>query len=1034
MDATPRLDELLAHAGWARRLALRLVADPQAADDLVQDAWIVAATRGWEGDEPRTWLARALRRLAIRRHRSEGARRVREATTARPEAQEPVDEVLARAQLEHALAAAVLALEEPYRRTVLLRYFDGLSAEEIARREDAPASTVRNRLARALEGLRAHLDREQGGREEWMSALVGAFLPEPAAASASTASIGAVKLALAGALLVTVVAWSLGSWPFAPGANARAERVASAGWEHVDPSTSPLTAPGRGAARELASSDRESSGAPAGHAVIAAAATLRGRMLLPDGAPASGVELTLSGRARYTDVIDSWPDPIVWETQHATSDADGRFELHFVPPPPYQFDLAFHEPGFARRTFEWDVIEPASEVDLGNVRLELGATLRVRVRDAAGHDLVDGWSASAMFAGGRSDGIDTAWGASEHEPTPHGWLVVPDLLAGSWNVSAHHACGLGTSDLEVHVDAGAVEDVVLPYTGPDPARSILLAIQMPYYVRPNLDAAHVRARASNGVVHAPDASDPHSYSRLRFTDLAPDTYTIEIDDPAVQPWTSAPTAPGPRLRVPLLGTCTVALNVVDVRTQTAVTECILRLDTEHSTPRAVRTLRDTGPVAPLAGLLPGRYSLSVETRDLPRIDVPEFELAPGETRTLTIEVGTGRTIAGRVVEDDGTSPVPRATVRLFHRAEVDDSATSPWCIEENKIFSSQLPKWRKVARTTIADDAGRFRFEAVPIERFVVRADADGGGFGVRDDVAAEVSVEDLEVQLAPRCAIEGRLLAPEGAEVDGLSIEAWPVGQRRASLPRTQFLGPEHVLMLRPDATFRFDTLPPGSFRLWLSAGELRVTRHDGRMSFPGEARELGLVEVHAGAPSNVEYDLRPSFPAPIVAHVTIDGEIMPGLNVVAVESGVETGKPRSVGMVKSDGVARMTALPPGTWTLYVRNPNAPWNHRVPRDVTLQSGRRAEVTIAITSVESTMTCVDEATGEPWVREDISIGWRIGDFSEAKYVPTDEHGRITMRMLPGRYTFRRAATTERLGEVEFEWTTQGPATDVVRLR
>ena len=40
-----RIDDLLAHAGWVRGLALSLVRDPGAADDLVQETWLAAMRR-----------------------------------------------------------------------------------------------------------------------------------------------------------------------------------------------------------------------------------------------------------------------------------------------------------------------------------------------------------------------------------------------------------------------------------------------------------------------------------------------------------------------------------------------------------------------------------------------------------------------------------------------------------------------------------------------------------------------------------------------------------------------------------------------------------------------------------------------------------------------------------------------------------------------------------------------------------------------------------------------------------------------------
>src|SRR5436190_1898691 len=70
------------------------------------------------------------------------------------------------------VVAAVLALEEPYRECVLLRYFEELSPRAIAARQRVPLETARTRLKRALELLRARLDREYGGeRGAWGAAL-----------------------------------------------------------------------------------------------------------------------------------------------------------------------------------------------------------------------------------------------------------------------------------------------------------------------------------------------------------------------------------------------------------------------------------------------------------------------------------------------------------------------------------------------------------------------------------------------------------------------------------------------------------------------------------------------------------------------------------------------------------------------------------------------------------------------------------------------------------------------------------------------
>lgn len=84
----------------------------------------------------------------------------------------------------------VLALPQPQRSTVLLRYFEGLEPSRIARRQGVPAGTVRSRLKRGLDSLRADLDRECGGdRQAWVAALLPWAGTAPTAGTAGSAGI-----------------------------------------------------------------------------------------------------------------------------------------------------------------------------------------------------------------------------------------------------------------------------------------------------------------------------------------------------------------------------------------------------------------------------------------------------------------------------------------------------------------------------------------------------------------------------------------------------------------------------------------------------------------------------------------------------------------------------------------------------------------------------------------------------------------------------------------------------------------------------
>jgi len=214
MDPTARTlneSEALEQLEWLRSLAAGLVLDPASADDLVQETWLASQSRRPVLSGPggvRAWLAAVLHNLARRQARSERRRREREQSVARAESF-AVD-VVARGELQRELASAVMALEEPERSAVLLRYLDGLSALEVARRQGVSHAAARKRISRGLARLRERLDESHGGvRAAWLAPLQS-WISAPSGAGAGAGVIlgGSVfmlwKLSLAAAVVLAL--------------------------------------------------------------------------------------------------------------------------------------------------------------------------------------------------------------------------------------------------------------------------------------------------------------------------------------------------------------------------------------------------------------------------------------------------------------------------------------------------------------------------------------------------------------------------------------------------------------------------------------------------------------------------------------------------------------------------------------------------------------------------------------------------------------------------------------------------------------
>ncbi len=208
---------LLTEAHWLERLARRLTGDPAEADDLVQDTYAAALRSPPDTDRPiRPWLRRVAINLVRMRHRVQ-VRRVATESVVETQA-EPVrdpEQLLERARLERRLAELVLELDEPFRTTVLLRYREGLRAEQIAEQQGIPAGTVRSRLKTGLDRLRRQLaDDERRKLHALFAPLAMAARTTPAPTlgrlvMAKLTSKVAILIALV--LVIVVGAWLV--WP-----------------------------------------------------------------------------------------------------------------------------------------------------------------------------------------------------------------------------------------------------------------------------------------------------------------------------------------------------------------------------------------------------------------------------------------------------------------------------------------------------------------------------------------------------------------------------------------------------------------------------------------------------------------------------------------------------------------------------------------------------------------------------------------------------------------------------------------------------
>lgn len=157
----------------AYAIAMRVLADAHAADEVVQEAflavWHKRLTYRAELGAPRTWIATIVRNRAIDHLRREAHRDIYELGTEVPQDRAALSDTWTEVAAElsrHEIQAALRTLPIEQRQTIELAYWCGLSQSEISEQMHVPIGTVKGRARLGLLKLRDALEREE---EPWLN-------------------------------------------------------------------------------------------------------------------------------------------------------------------------------------------------------------------------------------------------------------------------------------------------------------------------------------------------------------------------------------------------------------------------------------------------------------------------------------------------------------------------------------------------------------------------------------------------------------------------------------------------------------------------------------------------------------------------------------------------------------------------------------------------------------------------------------------------------------------------------------------------
>ncbi|MHC4472907.1 MAG: sigma-70 family RNA polymerase sigma factor, partial [Planctomycetota bacterium] len=379
------IESLLVHEPFVRAVARALLQGDGRVDDVVQETWVAALrSRPRHPEAARSWLAGIARNVARTLLRRDRSRSRREHRVEPPRGIPSPEEIQAQEEIRRKVLTELLALDEPYRSALILRYYEDLPPREIAEHLGVPVETARTRVRRGLERLRARLDAQhQGDRRKWAVALLPFLLFRRPAVAATAAAAGTTML---GGYLT--LRWLAAAAVLATLAVVGVVSLTGGGVE--DPANGhPEPAPDTVAPSARSPEDEAEAGAVEAEDLV----ELSGRVVGPGGVPVAGADVAALS-VPPPSLYRSWnqvarlvegADPAPVALAAVTSGAGGGFSL--AMPRGSRVRLEARAKGlvsFARKRI--DTTQGARGIVL---TLHEEIQLTGIVMDAAGHPLAD---------------------------------------------------------------------------------------------------------------------------------------------------------------------------------------------------------------------------------------------------------------------------------------------------------------------------------------------------------------------------------------------------------------------------------------------------------------------------------------------------------------------------------------------------------------------------------------------------------------------------------------------------------------------
>ncbi|MCE9593621.1 MAG: carboxypeptidase-like regulatory domain-containing protein [Planctomycetes bacterium] len=705
-------------------------------------------------------------------------------------------------------------------------------------------------------------------------------------------------------------------------------------------------------------------------------ARVRGRCVAAEsGAPLAGCTVTFDGMPGNSDAMErygevEWNDPAPIVTQE-----DGRFEIAFVPPPPFQHGLDVQCAERAPRTARWGAFRPGQIEDLGDIELALGYTVEGHVVDTAGSPVAGAYVALdnlPLPLRGDMAANNSRGGASNERGD---FRIDVPIPAGTWTVDARGRGFRLVSPDSVTVAERSGAAFVTVVMRAMPSISGVVVDDTGAGVE---DAYVMVEMHGSGRMASAWTRDDGSFTIHAVTDeLAPARLTI--DDAGTCEPLAEPTQPyewGTKdIRIELRRARSFQLVVVEQDTGAPVedyaVECAFQ-ENEWNTHGDVR-LGGRHPAGRMTvdGVRRGVNRVSVvPTNPLLVQDAPVvLEVSDGEIPEVRVALLRSKIGTVRVV-DASRRPVEGSRVELVSLADEPFDADS-FVVGKRSggSYSSDPGAFHTVVGDALSDDHGLARVR-IPFAsaKLGLRVTGDSHLTTVMSDVKLSSDAEPLEVVVGPGARITGTVHFVGYANTElGLAF----------ARDGHDSNGEEPNATIGADGAFESPRLVPGTYSLFLSLDHHETSEHGGSSWKLHLEPALGVVVALDDRTTSVELDAAPLAPGAVVGTILLNGAPFGECRVYLVRDGARFGQfvPNAEGRFEASG------LPPGTWSaeLVVGDFKAREGDRIFSDATFELApggkvtrdfafERRKITLRVLQADGVTPLADTTVGIDFVR------------------------------------------------------------------